>query len=226
MATAPPFGLILPSRPVLTNPAVVSPTQYAFAFPSTPAFTHVVAFLLPGTTLPDGVSAGVYVQLPGASEFRLLGAIGTEKQSAIFRVSGGGAAIPGGNGSVEDEMTDVDDTSTTINSTATVGDVTVGISIEPAATISSQLEALKATQASSSTGTVATKGQQGSIPLSTKVLAQRIIQNAFNFLASFAGNTGPGGQEVIPLKSFQDWWSKFERRIANDPTFLERDADG
>jgi hypothetical protein len=58
-------------------------------------------------------------------------------------------------------------------------------------------------------------------PPSTKLLAQRIIKDAFNFLASFAG--GRSGQEVVPLKSFQDWWTKFERRIENDPGFLERD---
>ena len=225
MATTPPFGLVLPSRAVLANPAVVSPTQYAFAFPSTPTFTHIVVFLLPGTTLPDDTLAGVYLQLPGASEFKLLGAIGTEKQSAIFRVSGSRETVPGGNGSAEDEMTDDDQTLSTSNGTAATGEVTVGISIEPAVSITSQLEALKTTQASSLTALVLAKGQQRPTPLSTKVLAQRIIQNAFNFLASFAGNTGQGGQEVVPLKSFQDWWSKFERRIASDPTFLERDAD-
>ena len=58
----------------------------------------------------------------------------------------------------------------------------------------------------------------------TRLLAQRIIKNAFNFLAGFAGNTA-NGVEVVPLKSFQDWWTKFERRVQNDPGFLERDED-
>jgi len=49
----------------------------------------------------------------------------------------------------------------------------------------------------------------------TKVLAQRIIANAFNFLASF-------GSDVIPLKAFEEWWKKFERKVEMDPTFLER----
>ena len=226
MSSTPPFGVILPSRPVLANPVVISPTQYVFAFPSTPAFTHIVVFLLPGAALLDGTLAGVYAQLPGFLEFKLLGAIGTEKPSAIFRVSGDGAAASSSNGVLEDEMTDVETSSETIKGTAAAGDVTVGISIEPAAALSAQLENLKLTQLSSSTALVTTKGQQQQTSLSTKVLAQRIIKNAFNFLASFAGNTSVGGQEVVPLKSFQDWWSKFERRIENDPGFLERDADG
>lgn len=58
----------------------------------------------------------------------------------------------------------------------------------------------------------------------TLVLAQRIIKNAFNFLASFSGNV-EGGIEVVPLKAFEGWWGKFEARVRNDPGFLERDGD-
>ena len=227
MSTTPPFGLLLPSRPVLVNPAVISPSQYAFTLPLMPAFSHIVVFLLPGTTLPDDTLAGVYVLLPGTPAFKFLGAIGTEKQSAIFRVSGVGSVGSGGDAVRVDDMMDADETSTTTNGTAIDGDVTVGISIEPASTIALQLESLKATESSSSTALVPVnvKGHPQTTSVSTKVLAQRIIKNAFNFLASFAGTTGAGGQEVIPLKSFQDWWSKFERRIENDPGWLEREAD-
>jgi len=53
-------------------------------------------------------------------------------------------------------------------------------------------------------------------PVDTKILAQRIIANAFNFLSSF-------GSDVIPLKAFQEWWKKFEKKVEQDPTFLERE---
>lgn len=225
MSTTPPFGLVLPSRPVLVNPAVISPGQYAFTLPSMPAFSHIVVFLLPDTPLPDGTLAGVYVLLPGTPAFKFLGAIGMEKQSAIFRVSGGGSIGSGEDAVGANDMMDADETSTTINGTAIAGDITVGISIEPASTIALQLESLKATETSSSTALAPVKGPPQTNLVSTKVLAQRIIKNAFNFLASFAGTTGAGGQEVVPLKSFQDWWSKFERRIENDPGWLEREAD-
>jgi hypothetical protein len=59
------------------------------------------------------------------------------------------------------------------------------------------------------------------LPVPTKVLAQRIIANAFNFLASFSSG-GPTGRETVPLKSFQEWWKKFEGKIERDPSFLER----
>ena len=94
--------------------------------------------------------------------------------------------------------------------------VNLGISVEPAASIQGQLLQL---QADNPISTAIVKR-----PPSTKVLAQRIIKNAFNFLASFGGQIG--GQEVVPLRSFQDWWTKFERRIENDPSFLERDEEG
>lgn len=224
MASTPPFGLILPSRPVLVNATTISTTQYAFTFPSLPSFTHIVVFLIPGIVLPDATLAGVYIQTTGSTVgFRLLGAVGNEKQSAIFRVSSGSGPAEQDAASVsgtEDQMSDVD-------SHTAVQDVTVGLSIEPAATILAQLETIKASSISSpSTALVMGSSLQSQrSPITTKVLAQRIIKNAFNFLASFAGTTGEGGQEVVPLKSFQDWWSKFERRIENDPRFLEKEID-
>lgn len=226
--SAPPFGLILPSRPVLVSPAAVSATQYAFSFPATPAFSHIVVFLLPGIVLPDETLAGVYIQLPGATatpQFKFVGAIGNVKPSAIFRVSQGAqesSTIKTGDMEVEDEMTDVDGAGAfpAIDGSGMTSSspVTVGISIEPAANIAAQLESLKASWQLDipSTTLVRASGQAARVtPVTTKLLAQRIIKNAFNFLASF-------GEDKVPLKSFQDWWTKFERRIENDPTFLER----
>lgn len=95
------------------------------------------------------------------------------------------------------------------------GIVNLGISVEPAANIQAQMTAIESSDSHSAA--------VAKSPPPTKVLAQRIIKNAFNFLASFAGTAG--GQEVVPLKSFQDWWMKFERRIENDPSFLEREEN-
>ncbi|MCJ1401756.1 hypothetical protein MMC11_004973 [Xylographa trunciseda] len=210
------FGLILPSRPVFT-PAVlqtISPTQYAYSFHSSPHFSHIVIFLLPGNDLPAGACAAVYIQFPGNPEFKLLGAIGTEKQSAIFQVNNN-SSING----LADGSTEVDMDAGRPNGNSIPGDVIVGISLEPIETVSAQLAALKASSDSNSTALAIVRRAP-----STKLLAQRIIKNAFNFLASFAG--GEGGNEVVPLKSFQDWWTKFERRVEMDPGFLEREGDG
>ncbi|KAK5683933.1 hypothetical protein LTS10_003796 [Elasticomyces elasticus] len=182
------FGLIISGRPVDAAPQAISETQYAFQVRPAPAFNHIVVFLLPGTQLPPGTAASVYVQIPPSQEFRLLGGIGTGKESAIFKVSGGAAAS---------------------------GDIVVGISIEPAEQVEAQLANLKAGQQSS--GAMVLTGAANGSPATTKVLAQRIIGNAFNFLASF-------GSDVVPLKAFQDWWVKFEKKVELDPSFLEREG--
>ena len=111
------------------------------------------------------------------------------------------------------------------------GDITLGISLESSSSVSAQISALQLssqpqpTNPSSAlviaprTGTeIQKKGPD------TLLLAQRIIKNAFNFLASFSGNIN-GGVEVVPLKAFEEWWRKFEGRVRSDPGFLERDGD-
>jgi hypothetical protein len=182
------FSVILPGRPCVTDGQNVSPNQFAFSFPAAPHFSHIVVFLLPGNQLPDGAAAGVYLQLPGDPQFKFLGALANEKQSAIFKVNIPDAAM---------------------NSA-----VNLGISVEPTANIEQQMMQLQNEKQVNSAALV----KAGP---STRVLAQRIISHAFNFISSFSGNVG--GQEVVPLKSFQDWWTKFELRIKNDPSFLERD---
>lgn len=229
------FGLILPSRPVVTQTSLltISPTQFAFTFPSLPHFSHIVIFLIPGNELPIDTAAAVYIQFPGSPEFRLLGAIANEKQSAIFRVNGsqglsnGAGAVDGSTAGGDMDMdAELGTPTISVNGTAIPGDVTIGISIEPSSTIAAQIAAAKTqtrTPTDPSASTALTLIQRPPPPPSTKLLAQRIIKNAFNFLASFAG--GEGGNEVVPLKSFQDWWTKFERRVENDPGFLEREVD-
>lgn len=221
---APLFGLLLPGRPVLVEPLTVSQTQYAFTFPSRPAFSHVVVFLMPGITLPPNTLAGTYIQLPGkGTAFNLLGAIGTEKPSAVFKVGMSSSAAPTEFNSEEDSMTDVGNS---VSSATASANVTVGISIEAADDLFPQLNALETSQPNDSRSLVRTPSElPRSAPVPTALLAQRIIENAFNFLASFSGTPRAGGEEVIPLKSFRDWWIKFERRVQNDPHFLERQHD-
>ncbi|KAI4165491.1 MAG: hypothetical protein LQ342_000901 [Letrouitia transgressa] len=224
MSQSQPFGLILPSRPVITNPITVSQTQYAFTIPALPAFSHVVVFLAPGITLPPSTVAAVYIQFPRA-EFKLLGAIGNDKQTAIFRVRDGeDSGRSSGGPDSEEEMTDVDGGAPAPN--LSQDQVTVGISIELASDVETQLawNAAAAAEKKSSALVLANRNREAS-PLSTKVLAQRIIKNAFNFLASFAGETKAGEEEMVPLRSFRGWWEKFERRVENDPGFLERQDD-
>ena len=219
-AGAPPimasFGVIVSGRPILTDAQVVSQTQFAFQIPSQPAFSHIVVFLLPGITLPDGTAAAVYAQLPGASDFQLLGAIANEKPSAIFKVNN--KAMGPADGRLDDTIIMVNDTA----SNGITAPLALGISVEPAQQVAAALEQKKA---QGTTGTMIT-GQGGELVLrgpnmvTTKVLAQRIIKNCYDFLASW------GSGDTVPLKAFQAWWTKFETKIERDPGFLERSDGG
>ncbi|KAF2473811.1 DUF775-domain-containing protein [Lindgomyces ingoldianus] len=214
------FGVIISGRPVLVEAQTISATQFAFTLPTAPPFSHIVVFLLPGTTLPDGTAAAVYAQLAGATEFKLLGAIANEKPSAIFKVnkSAGGPA-GGGLGGDDDAM--VDEGPSALEN-GTVLSVTLGISVEPATQVLANLEQKKAQEAATSAVPLAGLElvRKGNTTAETKVLAQRIIKNCYDFLASW------GTGDTVPLKAFQAWWTKFEGKMERDPKFLERSDSG
>jgi hypothetical protein len=228
------FGVVISGRPVLTSFDTISPTQAQLTIPSTPAFGHIVVFMLPGATLPEGQSAAIYIRVPPSNEFRLWGYIGTGKESTIFKIRNTAALKnTGGLGALDDDAMIDEDAAAGASGAGTAEPITLGVSIEPTAQILSNLSTQKAaspTPTISSPNTVSNSSSLelvrrlptgGAAQVSTKVLAQRIIANAFNFLASFSSG-GTGGNEVVPLKSFQEWWRKFESRVERDPGFLER----
>jgi len=169
------------------------------------------------------------------------------KQSAIFRLKGAAtstimgqnvAAAAGTGGT--DEM--LDDTSTISSSNMNGSeDVTaqLGISVEPIEAVQQKLMTLPAhlssltssanIQSASNSTLVLARGNAGlgagqpSNSVATLTLARKIIQNAFNYLGSFS--SGLPGHEMVPMREFQSWWTKFERRLASDASFLERDGD-
>jgi protein Hikeshi len=202
----PLFGLLPAGHPLVTAPSSQpEPTSFLYAIPSaTPAnpkpFSHIAVFLLPGVSLPDNAAAAIYVATnPGAiaaetepPNFRFLGGIGPGKESAVFKLTGGGEGV------------------------------VIGISIEEGGSVATRVEELQRAQITTS-GDLVKAGSGPVAQPTTLVLAQRIIKNAFNFLASFSGQAGH--VEVVPLKAFEDWWKKFESRVRSDPSFLERDQD-
>lgn len=199
------FGIVPTGLPVITVPtSAASETQVVYTLPPR-GFSHIVVFLLPGITLPPDTAAAVYLAYPTPSQqgstpnFKFLGGIGPGKESAIFKIGESGASA--------------------------AGDLILGISIEPSANVTAQMTTLSAGKAQSGPGTLVLAKKNPD----TVLLAQRIIKNAFNFLASFSGNipvpgsNGLQGVEVVPLQKFHEWWNKFEAKIKNDPGFLERD---
>ncbi|KAL2267737.1 hypothetical protein VTJ83DRAFT_5014 [Remersonia thermophila] len=225
----PLFGLVPAGQPVLVAPTQTpTPTSFLYAIPPNPnpgakPFSHIVVFLLPGVELPPGTAAAIYLvtppTAPGQTEpnSRFLGGIGPGKESAIFKIGSSSASSS--------------------SSAAAQSNVVIGVSIEPAESVAARISEVSASSSSSAAGTAAEAGalvpisrtggggggggSGGGQQPSTLVLAQRIIKNAFNFLASFSGTAGQ--VEVVPLKAFEEWWRKFEGKVRSDPTFLERD---
>jgi hypothetical protein len=211
MATV-PIGVIISGRPVLTDAQVVSETQFAFQIPSQPSFAHIVVFLLPGITLPNGTAAAVYAQLPGATQFKLLGAVANEKPSAIFKVNDKAGGPASGGIDTEDVMAD--------DGMNGNGVLALGISIEPVQQVATALEQQKGQAQAAAPTTSNEIVLRGQNTVTTKVLAQRIIKNCYDFLTSW------GSGDTVPLKAFQAWWTKFENKIERDPGFLERSDGG
>jgi protein Hikeshi len=194
----PLFGLVAAGQPVIVTPTETpTPTSFIFAVSSPPSKTssHVVVFLLPGVNLPDGTAAAIYLVTPPGP--------GQAEPNSKFL----GGIGPGKESAIF--KVGVDNT----------GGIVLGVSVEPAASVAERIEALNSEKQAASTAlTLASQTPQGT----ALALAQRIIKNAFNFLASYSGQVGPNGVEVVPLKAFEEWWRKFEGKIRSDPGFLER----
>jgi hypothetical protein len=214
------FGIIPTGCPVIINPSSApSPTSLVFNLPPRP-FSHIAVFLLPGIDRPPDTAAAVYLASPispsnqnAPPNFKFLGGIGPGKESAIFKVS----QASNGNGSSEVDM-DAPESPQQQSS-----ELILGISIESSASVSAQMAALAAKPPIpiiNEPTNALVLSKPGTQPPNTLLLAQRIIKNAFNFLASFAD-----GEQKVPLKTFENWWSKFEGRLRTDPSFLEREGD-
>jgi protein Hikeshi len=234
MAVPQLFGIIPTGCPIITIPtSSPSETSFTFNLPQR-SFSHIVVFLLPGITLPPDTAAAVYLATSTSSStsnlnFEFLGGIGPGKESAIFKVNeanGNASAAPSINGEVD--MDAPEDSASVGNNRLMI----LGISVEPSSSVAAQMSSLSASRANPSINEPSNALVVARLPPpNTLQLAQRIIQNAFNFLASFSGNVpvpgaaGAAGVEVIPLKAFEDWWRKFEGRVRSDPGFLERVND-
>ncbi|KAF7537044.1 hypothetical protein G7054_g4055 [Neopestalotiopsis clavispora] len=205
----PLFGLLPAGHPLITAPSSVpGPGSFLYVIPSTtPAnpkpFSHLSVFLLPGVEaqLPPDTAAAIYlITNPEAlaagtapPATRFLGGVGPGKESAVFKLGGGREGV------------------------------VIGVSVEDAGSVAQRIEEQQAARGSGGGGELVKAGGTGGQQPSTQVLAQRIIKNAFNFLASFSGQAG--GTEVVPLRAFEEWWKKFESRVRSDPSFLEREQD-
>jgi hypothetical protein len=202
------FGVIPTGQQLITEPSSTpSPTSFLYTLPTIKSFSHVMVILLPSVILPENTAAAVYLatvkdvaaaaESGGTPNFRFLGAIGTGKESAVFKIGPSSGQNPG---------------------SAADDGIVIGVSIETEESIGQRLEQLSANKGAGASGSIA-----GTSQMPTSLLAQRIIQNAYNSLAGLTKLVD--GVDVVPLRAFDDWWRKFEARVRNDPSFLAKPQD-
>jgi len=156
------------------------------------------------------------MQWPG-KEFQLLGAISNAKPSAIFRLrnnnsSASSSSIPKPSGSYDIDMAMDESTEPSVT-------IALGISIEPASQVEAQLGALHGGSSFTSTSATTALALSRPVPPPVTLLAQRLLRNLFNYLTSFASTDG----QSVPLKAFEAWYQKLQHKLAQDPTFLEKE---
>ncbi|RFU30164.1 hypothetical protein B7463_g6164, partial [Scytalidium lignicola] len=231
-----PFGIIPTGCPIIVDPTTIpSETSFVYTLPAR-RFSHIVVFLLPGVTLPPNTAAAIYIAVAPKTNvvvsqpetFKFLGGIGQGKESGIFKINNLTAAGAGGGLGGETSIGEVD---MDAPDTPQVSEITIGISIEPAESVAARMPVVPVVDNNGgadggleSSSALVRVGRGAPSQAATLIIAQRIIKNAFDYLASFGGSMA-NGVEVVPLKAFNDWWRKFESRVRSDPSFLERVAD-
>ncbi|KAG5519248.1 hypothetical protein PMAC_002336 [Pneumocystis sp. 'macacae'] len=214
------FGVICAGRPIQTNIQQIENNKFIFVLENALTINHIVIFLLPDKSFHDNFGATVHFQYSGKS-FQLLGGLSNKKPSAIFRLKN--ISITNNLNSEADEMLD---SAESLSISAILG-----ISIEPLLSIEQQLSSLSTIQENQKK---LEKSKEVSLLIpSVQVTLQKIMTNLYNFIVGFATSQLPQGSMLltniqidntyIPLKVFQDWYSKFSSKLSVDPNFLEKE---
>ncbi|CAO3627660.1 unnamed protein product [Cunninghamella blakesleeana] len=197
------FGCIAAGRLVQTNLQQVDVNKYVFELSEVQSIHHLVVFLVGTTPFEPGFAATVHLLWPN-KDWQLLGGLSNEKPSAIFKIS----------------------TNNMNNPQQQPINATLGISIEPIATVEQQLSTLS----SSSLVVRPSSSNLSQIPMSNiGQMALRVLDNLYNYVNSFTVDNMPVGaiplgqlsdKGYLPVKAFQTWYDNLSRKLANDPNYL------
>lgn len=154
--------------------------------------------------LNEGVGASIYyntdVGLLQGLTWKFLGVLTSEKPSAVFKLGG---------------MMELSSSETMKDTSKIVKALELGISLEPIALIEQLLMEQSSAKALVPISPVPT------IPKPIAI-AQRIGENMFNYIMSFARPALDFSQTeptilVVPMKTVQDWFNSLVRRATTDP---------
>ncbi|EGW33865.1 uncharacterized protein SPAPADRAFT_59235 [Spathaspora passalidarum NRRL Y-27907] len=201
------FGAVCSGRPIQMAQQVEN-TKYVITIPNASNVSYITIFLLPNSSFTDtNYTALVYFQLPNSQEYKLLGGIGPNKPSAIYKLNNNATKVNNQSDEIDMDMGEgpVDSADTTT--------INIGISIEPSELASQLIEQAKVSQTSA---LVVAPKPVPRAPNDTAQLANKIVGHAYNFLGSFVDTSGK-----VPIKAFDNWWDKFKMKLQNNPNFLE-----
>lgn len=203
-----------------TNVQQAGPNTFLLAVDGAESVNHIVVFLTGQVPFSEGFGGSIYLGWPSANtggemsasldciSWQLLGFISNEKPSAIFKIAKVKLheviANPFG------ETTAMDMSANSLTSTSAL----VGVSVEPLAEI-----VQKTPSADTAASTVD----------SFTEFSQKMLENFFNYAASFAASTtqlamqqpmaGRMSESYIPFSALQQWYTNFQRRLQSNPDF-------
>jgi len=193
------FGLIVSGRLVKTDFQQVNTTQFITIVEDADNINHIVVFLTGSQPFPDGFGGSVYFSWPDPTSppsWQLLGFITNQKPSVIFKITKLKPTLCGGN------------PIPTFGSGQISHNAQIGVSIEPLSQIASQSP--NAITEPSNTSTF-------------MEFAQRVIQNLFDYVTSFAVTqaqmTANPSESYIPMTAVRSWYNNFLRKLELNPQF-------
>jgi len=193
------LGLIVSGRLVKTDFQQASPTQFVTVVEDADNINHIVVFLTGTQPFPDGYGGSVYFSWPdpmSPPSWQLLGFITNNKPSAIFKITKLKPTLGSGN------------PVPTFGTGQISHNAQIGVSIEPLSQIASQSP--NAITEPSNTSTF-------------MEFAQRVVQNLFDYVASFAvaqsQMTANPNESYIPMSAIRSWYNNFLRKLELNPQF-------
>ncbi|XP_060847660.1 protein OPI10 homolog [Rhopalosiphum padi] len=190
------FGLLVSGRLVRTDFERLEETKFMITINSAESVNYICVFLTGLVPFPEGTAGSVYFSWPDENakpNWQLLGILSNNKPSAIFKLS--------------NLKQHFDITNQPINAFSQFPSISInaqiGISIEPLLNAEMQTTSIEPTQ-----------------NLSTFVeFTQKMVQNLYNYVSSYAVDGGPQQTSMVPLLSVQKWYENFERKLNLNPNF-------
>lgn len=186
------------------------------------SISHVSIFMLPNIEFDPGYTLLIYFQInqtgqPLQPEFKLLGGLSLNKQSAIYKIKNNKL-----NGGSNDGGMMIDDIDMDTETGETTQEVIIGISIEPNLQAEALLLSLKAQQSlllATPRQLLLTNSSSSSIGIDQKIkISNKVIENCYNFLSSFEDSN-----KKVPIAKFNEWWKRYIQKLENNPKLLDDD---